>query len=135
MCRRSVLDCILWLRSGRNDGCFSDVISVIFPAGLFRVSRVYIFDQAVLTISGVKYHGSSRRSTFPPERMKAYQQDPSLFHIRSSMFHGITIRFIRSQTPYCGRNALARPWILYAQSLYRILSILPRSRYSDSVGK
>jgi hypothetical protein len=91
MCRRGVLDCILWVRFGRNDGCFSDFISVIFPAGIFRVSLVQHHDQAVLTKtqeSNIMDHLVSHLSL---RRVKADQKDPSLFHIRSSMFHGIAL--------------------------------------------
>lgn len=70
-----------------------------------------------------------------PKSLEADQQDSSLLHIRSSMFHRITVRLVWPQTPYSRRNPLSRLGLLYAQSMYRVLSILPRSRHSDSMGK
>ena len=70
-----------------------------------------------------------------PKSLEADQQDSSLLHVRSSMFHRITFRLVWAQTPYRRRNPLSRLGFLHAQSMYRVLSILSRSRYTDSMGK
>jgi hypothetical protein len=42
MCSRSLVDCILWVWASGNNGSVSDIIPVIFLAGVFRVSRTLI---------------------------------------------------------------------------------------------
>jgi hypothetical protein len=66
---------------------------------------------------------------------QANQQDPSILHIRSGMFHRIIIRFIRPQTPHYRRDRFSRSRILHAQLVYRVLPVLPCPRFSDSMGK
>jgi hypothetical protein len=66
---------------------------------------------------------------------KADRQDPSILHIRSSMFYRVIIRFIRPQTAYHWGDCLSRSRILHAQLVYRVLPILPGSCVFDSMGK
>ena len=135
MCVWSLVDCILWLWASGNHGCISDIIPVYFFARLLRVSRTLIclsfadcFQESNLMDNLV----SSPRYIV---KKQANQQDPSLLYLRSSMFHRVIIRFIRTQTPYYWRDCLSRSRILHAQPVYRVLSVLPGPRFSDSMGK